>query len=407
MSARYLARFLSVALLLANSLAVLAQVVPTVTITFNGVTPFQDFSEYVESGFSLVATPGQVRVNNAFSPGNNAAQPSFGFGQGMDSRFTLRDSHGRVFDLLSLDLLEATAFPAAYSVVVMGTRGDASTVSQTITLDGVAGAQTFAMPADFTNLISVSIRENPTNQYPTEIVQIDNIVVRPPPPPTVTITFNGVTPFQDFSEYVESGFSLVATPGQVRVNNAFSPGNNAAQPSFGFGQGMDSRFTLREALGRSFDLLSLDLLEATAFPAAYSVVITGTRADASTASQTFTLDGVAGAQTFAVPADFTNLTSVSIRENPTNQYATESVQIDNIVVRPPPPTIGALNFYAGLTIVGGVGQKFRVDYADVLVSGSTNWQVLTNILLPSSPYLLIDPASPGRARRFYRSVPLP
>ena len=38
---------------------------------------------------------------------------------------------------------------------------------------------------------------------------------------------------------------------------------------------------------------------------------------------------------------------------------------------------------------------------------TTNWQVLTNITLPSSPYLVIDPNSPGRTQRYYRAVPLP
>ena len=70
-------------------------------------------------------------------------------------------------------------------------------------------------------------------------------------------------------------------------------------------------------------------------------------------------------------------------------------------------SFGDLKFYAGTTLVGTVGKQFRVDYADVLVSGTTNWQVLTNLMLPSSPYLVIDPASPGKANRFYRAVPVP
>ena len=54
-----------------------------------------------------------------------------------------------------------------------------------------------------------------------------------------------------------------------------------------------------------------------------------------------------------------------------------------------------------------MGQQFRVDYADVVAVGTTNWLVLTNITLPSSPYLVIDPASPGKTQRYYRAVPLP
>lgn len=67
---------------------------------------------------------------------------------------------------------------------------------------------------------------------------------------------------------------------------------------------------------------------------------------------------------------------------------------------------GDLKFYAGTTLVGTVGQQFRVDYADVVNIGTTNWLLLINLTLPSSPYLVIDPNSPGQTRRFYRAVPL-
>ncbi|MHB8522768.1 MAG: ice-binding family protein [Limisphaerales bacterium] len=68
---------------------------------------------------------------------------------------------------------------------------------------------------------------------------------------------------------------------------------------------------------------------------------------------------------------------------------------------------GDLKFYAGITLTGTVGQRFRVDYVDLVNIGITNWLVLTNITLPSSPYLVIDPDSPGHTQRFYRAAPLP
>ena len=70
-------------------------------------------------------------------------------------------------------------------------------------------------------------------------------------------------------------------------------------------------------------------------------------------------------------------------------------------------SFGDLKFYAGITLAGTVGQQFRVDYADAVVSGPTNWLTLTTLTLPFSPYLVIDPNSPNRAKRFYRAVPLP
>lgn len=68
---------------------------------------------------------------------------------------------------------------------------------------------------------------------------------------------------------------------------------------------------------------------------------------------------------------------------------------------------GDLKFYGGATLAGPVGQQFQVDYADVVNVGTTNWLVLTNRTLPFSPFLVIDPDSPGRTKRFYRALPLP
>jgi hypothetical protein len=68
---------------------------------------------------------------------------------------------------------------------------------------------------------------------------------------------------------------------------------------------------------------------------------------------------------------------------------------------------GDLKLMAATVLAGSVGQQYRVDYADVVTVGTTNWLVLTNITLPSSPFLVIDPASPGKPQRYYRAVPLP
>jgi uncharacterized delta-60 repeat protein len=65
---------------------------------------------------------------------------------------------------------------------------------------------------------------------------------------------------------------------------------------------------------------------------------------------------------------------------------------------------GDLKMYAGTTIGGAVGTAYRVDYADV-INGVTNvWQVLTNVILPTTPFIVFDPNSPGLNQRFYRVV---
>ncbi len=66
-----------------------------------------------------------------------------------------------------------------------------------------------------------------------------------------------------------------------------------------------------------------------------------------------------------------------------------------------------MKFIAATVLAGSLGQQYRVDYADVVTVGTTNWQVLTNLALPYSPFLVIDPASAGKPKRFYRAVPLP
>lgn len=57
-----------------------------------------------------------------------------------------------------------------------------------------------------------------------------------------------------------------------------------------------------------------------------------------------------------------------------------------------------LGMYAGLTIVGQVGGNYEIDYWNDL---DTNATVLTNLTLPSSPYLFIDTTSPFYSKRFY------
>ena len=67
---------------------------------------------------------------------------------------------------------------------------------------------------------------------------------------------------------------------------------------------------------------------------------------------------------------------------------------------------GDLKFIAAAVLAGPVTAQYRVDYADVL-GGVTNWLTLTNVTLPYSPFLVIDPNSPGRTNRYYRAVQLP
>lgn len=61
-----------------------------------------------------------------------------------------------------------------------------------------------------------------------------------------------------------------------------------------------------------------------------------------------------------------------------------------------------------IILSGLVGRTYRVEYLPSLPASVTNpWQTLTNLILPSSPYLLADPGAPNSSQRYYRAVLLP
>lgn len=62
-----------------------------------------------------------------------------------------------------------------------------------------------------------------------------------------------------------------------------------------------------------------------------------------------------------------------------------------------------INMYAGLNILGPIGANYNVQ-ASPDINGS-NWTTLTNVSLPSQPYIYIDYNSPTNTKQFYRAVP--
>jgi hypothetical protein len=99
--------------------------------------------------------------------------------------------------------------------------------------------------------------------------------------------------------------------------------------------------------GGSFALYAIDLAElALGEGLSYSVSFTGLKADQSTVTQSFTLDGLYGAQTFAFGAGFTDLVSVSW----TNSAAYH--QFDNISLSAVPEPASAALLLAGLGLLG-------------------------------------------------------
>jgi hypothetical protein len=62
-----------------------------------------------------------------------------------------------------------------------------------------------------------------------------------------------------------------------------------------------------------------------------------------------------------------------------------------------------IKMYAGINIYGPLGADYSLQEINAL--GGTNWNVLTNVALPSQPYIYIDYSSPTNRQQFYRAVP--
>jgi hypothetical protein len=61
-----------------------------------------------------------------------------------------------------------------------------------------------------------------------------------------------------------------------------------------------------------------------------------------------------------------------------------------------------------IELSGLVGRSYRIDYTGTFVNtGTNNWQMLTNLQLPSNPFTLTDLTATSSPQRFYRAVLLP
>ena len=61
--------------------------------------------------------------------------------------------------------------------------------------------------------------------------------------------------------------------------------------------------------------------------------------------------------------------------------------------------------FAGIKVLGIPGRTYRIEASPAV--GTPNWQTLTNLVLPASPYIWIDYESPSQPTRLYRAAELP
>ena len=64
-----------------------------------------------------------------------------------------------------------------------------------------------------------------------------------------------------------------------------------------------------------------------------------------------------------------------------------------------------IQLYPGLTITGGVGETYRIDFMDKLHEEKT-WVPLVEIGLEESTFLFVDTEAPEAHQRYYRAVKL-
>jgi formylglycine-generating enzyme required for sulfatase activity len=65
----------------------------------------------------------------------------------------------------------------------------------------------------------------------------------------------------------------------------------------------------------------------------------------------------------------------------------------------------SLELYAGLTIIGEIGETYAIDYVtDLADPAESDWRCLEYLQVTASPYLWTDQSSPATGRRFYRAV---
>lgn len=82
-------------------------------------------------------------------------------------------------------------------------------------------------------------------------------------------------------------------------------------------------------------------------------------------------------------------------------------RIRRVLFQPAPVEDLTIAAYAGVSLVGPIGQNYRVESRNALAARAP-WQVaVERFTLTNSPTLWIDQDSPGRHKRFYRAIRLP
>jgi len=138
---------------------------------------------YIEDGFNLEAVPiGGLYYYHSDDENFPGSTALFHMVPGGTCNTMLTHTGGFVFDLLSIDLSERLSESVNVELNLIGTKSDNSTVTASLTLDGVFGLETFTLEI-FTDLVAVELTQD-FGSY-----QYDNITLDVIPEPATVLFF--------------------------------------------------------------------------------------------------------------------------------------------------------------------------------------------------------------------------
>ena len=119
-----------------------------------------------------------------------------------------------------------------------------------------------------------------------------------------------------------------------------------------------------------------------------------------------TLESAAGVTSAAPWHSLSNYPPAATEQRFVELAATASAGFYRLRASGTPPAMLQAGFLNGWRYTAPAGTQHRIDYT-AESAGWTNWLVLTNLVLPTTPYLFLDNASLGAPARVYRTTPAP
>ncbi|HOC55931.1 MAG TPA: DUF642 domain-containing protein [Verrucomicrobiota bacterium] len=109
---------------------------------------------------------------------------------------------------------------------------------------------------------------------------------------------------------------------------------------------------------------------------------------------------------FQAAAPIAPLSIRAVAASPEIDFNVMGITVDSLEVeRSHAPASLEVALHPGLTIAGDIGATYRIEYASSIAP--TNWNLLTTVVLTSSPALFYDSTPVQEQKRFYRAVSVP